>query len=379
MRKDKLATPMSAGSDRPYNLMNENYLIDQLRDIINDNINFKEHMWEYEPIEFIAHLIYYQNIWRQQRKVWNTILKDMNNIVEDFDVNEKIRDSLESYLVKDNNQWSFVSPAYRDKGYEVAFINSNGEDLITEKATLASSYVVNNIQNSANNFSNEAVPEESTESMLLENLSNVCWIPDNWWVLLFDISGSGGITTPWFDALKCRWEQTKKLFRNWDFISIQRPITLQNIINSWVSRNTIQEDFSNNLDIGGAISQMANQNQYLNNDESNQAVLNNANNIDYSKLDKILSYTQIWADSTTITADEAGGAIDISSTVELNDVDFHIKNIWSSTIRIKDGDTVISHNITEETGWFSTGKVTFDPFYKKSWVLKFKILLIEEM
>jgi hypothetical protein len=35
---------MSAGSDRPYNLMNENYLIDQLRDIINDNINFKEHM-----------------------------------------------------------------------------------------------------------------------------------------------------------------------------------------------------------------------------------------------------------------------------------------------------------------------------------------------
>lgn len=369
--KDKLATPMSAGSDRPYNLMNENYLIDQLRNIINDNINFKEHMWEYEPIEFIAHLIYYQNIWRQQRKVWNTILKDMNNIVEDFDVNEKIRDSLESYLVKDNNQWSFVSPAYRNKGYEVAFINSNGEDLITEKATLASSYVVNNIQNSANNFSNEAVPEESTESMLLENLSNVCWIPDNWWVLLFDISGSGRITTPWFDALKCRWEQTKKLFRNWDFISIQRPITLQNIINSWVSRNTIQEDFSNNLDIGGAISQMANQNQYLNNDESNQAVLNNANNIDYSKLDKILSYTQIWADSTTITADEAGGAIDISSTVELNDVDFHIKNIWSSTIRIKDGDTVISHNITEETGWFSTGKVTFDPFYKKK--LSFEI------
>jgi len=56
----------------------------------------------------------------------------------------------------------------------VAFINSNGEDLITEKGTLASSYVVNNIQNSANNFSNEAVPEESTESMLLENLSNVC-------------------------------------------------------------------------------------------------------------------------------------------------------------------------------------------------------------
>jgi len=32
-------------------------------------------------------------------------------------------------------------------------------------------------------------------------------------VLLFDISGSGGITTPWFDALKCRWEQTVKLFR----------------------------------------------------------------------------------------------------------------------------------------------------------------------
>jgi|GEM_PF-1788694 hypothetical protein len=51
--------------------------------------------------------------------------------------------------------------------------------------------------------------------------------------------------------------------------------------------------------------QYAEQRLYLNNEESNQNVLNNASAIDYQKLDKILSYTVIETNKPNINADDA--------------------------------------------------------------------------
>lgn len=356
--KDTLASPIW---NRPYNLMPNDYLIVELEKKLEDNIFFKWKMWWYEPIEFIAHLIYYQNIGRQQRKIWEIIWDDINNIIEGFDVNEKIKYSLENYLIKDNNKWTYITPSYRDNGYEVAFINSNGEDLITEKAVPPFAH---NIKNSANNFSQPSLPEIDNSSEFLESLNNECWMMDGGWVLIFDING-GVPYSPWLNSLKCRWEKTIALFKDWKkIINVEWPISLKNILNYWVSLQNVWQDMYHNFGVEEML-QYAEQRLYLNNEESNQNVLNNASAIDYQKLDKILSYTVIETNKPNINADDANWNINIYSTVELNDIDFYIKNIGASKIKIKDWTTNISNNITEWTEWFFTGNFVVDPFYTK--------------
>ncbi|MCK9466717.1 MAG: FG-GAP-like repeat-containing protein [Candidatus Absconditabacterales bacterium] len=364
---DKLASPLSYSNSRPYSLMPNDYLINELEKKIKDNVFFKDKMGGYEPMEFIAHLIYYQNIGRQQRKVGSTIGDDINNIIEDFDVNEKIKYSLENYLVKDNNKGPYITPAYRDNGYEVAFINSNGEDIITEKALPPFAY---NISNSSNNFSKENIPNTDDSSNFLEDLNNVCGIPDDGGVLIFDIND--GISSPWFESLKCWWNKTIELFKDTKkIVKVEWPISLENVLKNGLSRINVGQDVVDNFGVVEEISQYAEQWSYLNNDDSNQEILNNATAVNYQKLDKILSYTKIETNKNNINADEAVGTISLSSTVELSNVDFYIKNIGASKIKLQDGTKNISNNITEGTDGYSTGKITFDPFYKKD--LSFEI------
>ena len=98
---DELASPNHVWDNiRPYNLFDEDYLIDLLVDKMNDNTFFTWNMWWYEPIEFLANMIYYQNITWPEREIWETIQDDMDNIRWSFDINQKIEHvfSLKNFL-----------------------------------------------------------------------------------------------------------------------------------------------------------------------------------------------------------------------------------------------------------------------------------------
>ncbi len=352
---DPLASPIASNAIRPYNLIPENYLIEKLENKLKNNIFFKDQMWGYEPIDFIAHLIHYQNIWRWQRQLWTTIQEDINNTISDFDVNEKITHIVDNYLIKDNNKWNYITPAYREKWYEVAFINSDGSDYISAKAEPA---FAQNIRSAANNFSKQSTPQIEN-NQLAEELKNECNIPEAEWVLIFDISD---MSSPWMNALKCRWEKIKQ--KPFEF-SFDWSISQWPVFNLWKEWDSIWNIVSNNLGLDNIQSQYMNQLWYLDNDNSNQEVLDNSNPGDYQKLEKIVSYTKIETLKQNINADVASGVINISSSIELGDVEFYIKNVWSSLVSISDGNTSISNNITEWSTGYMTWKIIFDPFSKK--------------
>lgn len=360
---DVLATPKNINNtDRPYKLMTSEFLIEQLEKTLKNNAFFAQEMGWYDPIDFIAHMIYYQNIDWQERKVWNTIQEDIDNNISSFDINDKIIHVVDNYLVKDNDKWNFITPWYRNEWYEVAFINSDGNDYITAKVEPP---FVQNIKSASSNYKKPVLPQ--IEKMQIEeDLQNQCNIPEAEWVLLFEMS-NWEFTSPWLNALKCRWQQTlKKPFEfSFDRSSVQwLPFKLWQ---EWEGENFIAE----NLWIDKIQSQYINQLWYLDNDKSNQNILDNSNPWDYQKLEKITSYTKIEIENPNINADISSGIIKISSTVELGNVEFHIKNIGESKMFLKNENTWTNGNITEWKTGYSIGKTNFDPFSKKS--LEFKI------
>jgi hypothetical protein len=137
------------------------------------------------------------------------------------------------------------------------------------------------------------------------------------------------------------------------------------MFNLWEEWDGVGEILLDNLWADNIQSQYMNQLWYLDNEESNQEVLDNSNPGDYQKLEKIISYTRIETINNNISADIASGTINIESSIELGDVEFYIKNIWNSIISISDGEN-ISNNISEWSTGYMTGEVSFDPFSKKN-------------
>ncbi len=332
---DLLASP---NSPRPYNLMEPNFLINELEERINNGSFFFWQMDGNDPIEFIAEMIYYQNIGRQQREVWETIQWDINNTIAEFDVNNKISHIVDNYLIKDNNRWNFITPWYRDEWYEVAFINSDGADYIDYKDEPA---FIQRVNNARNNFKQQTRPA-AEQTNLEEALLNNCNIPEEWWVLLFDLQEWW---SPWADALKCWREQIldAPLKFEFDRSSVQWPP-----ITFWDEWDTVWEVIAENLWIDNIQSQYMNQLDLLDTDDENEEILDNSNPWDYAKLEKIISYAKLETNTQNINADTASGTINISSSKTLWNVEFHIENI---------GDSIIN---------FDESEFTLDPFDTKA-------------
>lgn len=366
-QKDKLANPTIINDEnRPYNLISENFLIDELNKKLKNNAFFYSQMWtgnNIDPIDFIAQLIYYQNLGWSQRTLWNTIAEDINNTISDFDINEKILHITQNYLVKDNNQGQFLTPTYRDNWYEVAFINSDGEDYINTKATAP---IAQHIQSTVQNFQRPEMPTEAVSS-LADELLNDCNIPEAEWVLLFDINniiaGNWNEVSPWANALQCRWEKTKQLSLKdvvtVDWSNAQWPVF------KWWEGASFEELLKGNAWINEVISYYEEQIPFLNTDESNDNTLNQTNSVDYQQLEKILSYTQIKSSTQNINADDAKTTISIHSNNELGKVQFYIHSIWNNKVILKDGSQILSNNITQWQENYKTGSLIFDPFEKK--------------
>ena len=348
---DPLASPISA--NRSYTRFNENYLITEIENRLRQSPYFSgDELAQSDPILFIANIIYYQNITWPEKTISSTIQGDYDNQRTDFDINEKISYLMKNYLISDNNKWQYLTPKYRDNWYEVAYINSDWNDYLVYEVTPPNE----ELQYAASNFVNPT----STQSdmwQLEEDLITECNIPIDWWVLLFQLSGSS-IETPRFDALACRWQKIKE--KPFEF-KITFPFTWNTGMSFWDNMYDIFEvDEYKEIWLT-----YKDQLSFLDTNEINNEIISNmdlSNPWDAAKLQEILSYTMITTDKTNISADNPSGTIEFSSSKALWDVQFYIVAMWNNDVKLEDWDSTLSSNITIWQVWFMTWSIHFEPY-----------------
>lgn len=363
---DPLANPNHKwDSVRPYQLFSGDYLIKRLEDSIKNSPFFSgDRLANEDPILFIANMIYYQNLTWQVKSLSGTIQGDFDNQRLDFDINEKVSYLMDNYLIKDNDRWKYLTPDYRNSGYEVAFINSDGNDRIMYENTPDFVEAIN----TASSSYVTPVASNTNATELEQDLLKECNIPEDGWVLLFSLS-NWSIETPWFDALKCRWEKIKEK-------PLELKLTFPFTWDTWASFLENIWDIFNVDEYKDMWKAYLEQWKLMDMDDLNDDVIENMNSSNQwnaSKLQEILSYTVVKAKTTTVPADNANSEIIISSTKKLWNVDFHIVNVWASKAKLlANWKTVVSSGITIWTWWFSTWNITFDPYNQKKLKVQFE-------
>ena len=85
-----------------------------------------------DVMEIIAELLYYQNITNPVYACNDAMLEDVEAIQETFDINNKTEYVLKEYLTEKNEYLKspLIISDYKKKGYEAAYINSDGDDYI---------------------------------------------------------------------------------------------------------------------------------------------------------------------------------------------------------------------------------------------------------
>ena len=212
-QSDPAATP-----NRTYNLLPQDYLIQQLVHNLDDLAHDYGNTYVYgdqtptttdEKLAVIAKLLYYQNSSWPERKLTTTISGDIANIQESFNINKKISDTANIYLQSKHNEGAFISPTYNQTGYEVAFINSDGFDLIDNEKPSGFITQLQSIKAQKGEQANTAnkILEEATKDPTATEVDTECGVDVNGASLLFDIKTG---KSPWMAAMKC-W--AKNIFK----------------------------------------------------------------------------------------------------------------------------------------------------------------------
>ncbi len=133
---DVLANPMN----HTYDPIPTNYFIDKLidfLDLLEAGFGSKYVYGEDKPndddekLDMIAKLFYYQNITRKERLKQEKVDSDMMEIKASFDINKKTTQVANMYMTEGGDQGKFITPVYNNTGYEIGYINSDGEDYIS--------------------------------------------------------------------------------------------------------------------------------------------------------------------------------------------------------------------------------------------------------
>ena len=166
---DPLANPNDATHN--YSLLEPDFFIGQLVQYLDtlENINGKTAIYgkndantDDEKLDMIANFLYQQNITRPEKLKQSTVIDDINETKASFDINYRISDVVSTYLTKDNDQGKFLTPTYSKMGYEVAYINSDGEDYVSAQSAPSFIKQIQQIQStqtapiSANKFMEDA-------------------------------------------------------------------------------------------------------------------------------------------------------------------------------------------------------------------------------
>lgn len=136
--------PLANPNTRNYNPIPGDYFITQLVEYLDTLENApqygKKAIYGNSPaatsddkLDMVAKLVYYQNISWPERLQQSTVAEDMAEIKSSFDVNQKISDVVHTYLTEGSDQGKFITPVYNITGYEVGYINSDGEDYVSSK------------------------------------------------------------------------------------------------------------------------------------------------------------------------------------------------------------------------------------------------------
>jgi len=123
----------------------------------------------------VAKLLYYQNITRPERTQQTNVTQDMGEIKDSFDINQKISNIVTTYLTEGSDQGKFITPTYNSTGYEIGYINSDGEDYVSSKPTPAIIQQIQKVQeNSVTKPPANAFVQATASSDILQNEVNNC-------------------------------------------------------------------------------------------------------------------------------------------------------------------------------------------------------------
>ena len=159
---DSLSTPK-----RSYLLLPENFLLNQLTVRSGSQIVISSG----QMLDAIAESLYYQNIMRPSRVEGSGVLADLSSIKNMSNLTSKTAYIAQNYLQSNTSGQRPTSrsaasglllPSYNSSGYEMAYINSDGHDVITD-STLPP--VIRAIQNTAASFS---ATQESPQPLISE-------------------------------------------------------------------------------------------------------------------------------------------------------------------------------------------------------------------
>jgi hypothetical protein len=104
---------------------------------------------------------------------------------------------VKEYLKKDD-QWIFLTPDYNKTWYEVAYLNSDGDNYLS--SVTIPSFIKQ--LNTAKDKNDVAPPKKPFAALNFPYKDTQdCGVDKMWTVLLFDIKT---LSSPWFEAMKCR-------------------------------------------------------------------------------------------------------------------------------------------------------------------------------
>ncbi len=189
-----------------------------------------------DKLAIVAKMLYYQNIWRQERSYQTAVDQDMTAIKSSFDINHKISQVTKTYLTDGNDQWGFITPLYNRTGYEVGYINSDGQDYISANPTPAFIQQIQSAQETTTTVVPQE-PEDSSQADLQAEVDSCEWVDANGTALIFDFKT---FNSPRAKAMACRLKNELKVRIQVSFKNSLGPVIGSNEMMQTIAQTTGQ-------------------------------------------------------------------------------------------------------------------------------------------
>lgn len=337
----KVHTLASPKSPRKYILFSEDYFIKKLETRIKEAPAFVGNIWENTPLEFLAKMLYYQNLPWEEKWYSEQIEENIKKDIESFDVNKKAEYVLGEYLKQNNDQWQFITPDYKQDGYEVAYINSDGDDYIRwweQKSVLF------DLENQMNSYRPEdtynlddSIYDELDQEL---QIADEC-VSDVQWELLIDIST---MSSPWWKAFKCRFKEIK-----------ESPLKLEITRPTWTDGNYF-ESFTDDIEKTLSINQK--KWSALGAKQENEQILSELSQQQSELLEELYNYIQVKVSETSVSLDDPRSDLVISSTKSFWPITVNITTVGDLNIKMREGSTIKTLSETPTS-------LTFNPLNEK--------------
>lgn len=206
--------PWANPSTHNYELLPQEYFIDKLIEYLDSLVAQYGRSYIYgeqeirtddDKIDMIANFLYQQNRAWNQKTTQDTVQEDIQSTQKFFDINQKIHNTVQTYLTKDNDQGKFLTPNYNTTWYEVGYINSDGADYISTQEVPSFIKKIQTYQAAETKpIPINTIVQDSTQNNRLQQSISTCeWVDTNGSALLFEFSS---FSSPWIKAMKC-WMQ----------------------------------------------------------------------------------------------------------------------------------------------------------------------------